>query len=236
MHAALGSGPPNSAFGPEPYTPHYQRGLYQSLRNMTTNNFAMLARHVRSSEVSMPEAAEAIRLEDSVLAHFRRITGKPIGSSRIRAHGDYHLGQVLYTGNDFVITDFEGEPARTITERRIRRSPLRDVAGMLRSFSYAVHSALQELRASGIEGALEERARLWGRFWESWVSSTFLRAYLEESRRTKTITTEWAEIELLLDVFMLEKVVYEIGYELNNRPDWLIVPLSGLLDIVKSES
>jgi maltose alpha-D-glucosyltransferase/alpha-amylase len=236
MHACLGSGTGNSAFAPEPYTPHYQRGLYQSLRNMTTNNFALLNRYVRGSESPLPEAQQAAALEEQVLAHFRRLTGKPMHSSRIRAHGDYHLGQVLYTGNDFVITDFEGEPARTITERRIRRSPLRDVAGMLRSFSYAVHSALQELRASGIEGAPEERVRQWGRFWEAWVSSTFLRAYLEEARKSKLLVADWAEIELMLDVFMLEKVVYEIAYELNNRPDWLIVPLSGLLEIVKTES
>jgi maltose alpha-D-glucosyltransferase/alpha-amylase len=235
MHSALGSGGPNSAFAPEPYTPHYQRGLYQSMRNMTTNNFALLARYVRQSEVSMPEAAQAMLLEEQVLAQFRRLTGKVMSSPRIRAHGDYHLGQVLYTGNDFVITDFEGEPSRTITERRIRRSALRDVAGMLRSFSYAVHTALRELRASGIEGALEERARLWARFWEVWVCSTYLRAYLEEAKRSKSLTADWAEIELLLGIFMLEKVVYEIGYELNNRPDWLVVPLSGLLEIVKTE-
>ncbi|MGE0685813.1 MAG: putative maltokinase, partial [Dehalococcoidia bacterium] len=235
MHAALGSGGPNSAFAAEPYTPHYLRGLYQSLRNMTTNNFGLLARYVRENESTMPEAAHAIVLEEQVLAHFRRLTGKQMSSSRIRAHGDYHLGQVLYTGNDFVITDFEGEPSRTITERRIRRSPLRDVSGMLRSFSYAVHTALQELRASGLEGAPEERARQWGRFWEAWVCSTFLRAYLDEAKRSKTLVADWAEIELLLDVFMLEKVVYEIGYELNNRPDWLVVPLSGLLEMVKTE-
>jgi maltose alpha-D-glucosyltransferase/alpha-amylase len=235
MHVILGSGLEGTPFGPEAMSPHYQRGLYQSLRNMTTNNFALLGQFVRELSSPPPEATIALQLEERVLSQFRRIIARPLKATRIRAHGDYHLGQVLYTGNDFVITDFEGEPARSITERRIKRSPMRDVAGMLRSFSYAVHAGLRELRAGGLEGSREEQARRWGRFWELWVSGSFTRAYLEEATHGNLLPADRAENELLLDIFMLEKVVYEIGYELNNRPDWVPVPLGGLIEMLQAE-
>jgi maltose alpha-D-glucosyltransferase/alpha-amylase len=156
-------------------------------------------------------------------------------SCLVRNHGDFHLGQVLYTGNDFVITDFEGEPARSLNERRLRRSPLRDVAGMLRSFSYAAHSALKERQERGLPEESEQRARDWGRFWQVWVSSIYLGSYLEEARRAGFFEAAPDEVELLLDVFMLEKAVYEVGYELNNRPDWLDVPLQGILELLQAE-
>ncbi len=233
MHAALGAdaGP---AFAPEPFTPHYQRGLYQSLRNLTTNSFQMLARYVRETESVIPEAARVLLLEDAVLSHFRQLLSRNLTSARIRTHGDYHLGQVLHIGNDFMITDFEGEPSRTITERRIKRSPLRDVAGMLRSFSYAVHTALREERASGMSDP-EDSVQAWSRVWEAWVSSVFLKAYLEEAYKSRILPGDSTEIDVLLDTYMLEKVVYEVAYELNNRPDWLTVPLDGLLDMVNPE-
>jgi maltose alpha-D-glucosyltransferase/alpha-amylase len=165
------------------------------------------------------------------LARFRRLVGRSLTSKRIRTHGDYHLGQVLYTGNDFLIIDFEGEPSRSLNERRLRRSPLRDVAGMLRSFDYAVHSALQEQRRSASRGL--PSASSWG------VSG---RAGSAPSSGLHWIGDEGPpdgrrdEIELLLDVYVLEKAVYEMAYELNNRPDWLTVPLQGILELVQGDS
>ncbi len=129
----------------------------------------------------------------------------------MRTHGDFHLGQVLYTGNDFVITDFEGEPARSLNERRLRRSPLRDVAGMLRSFSYAVHSALRERQERGLPEESAQRADAWGRFWQVWVSSIYLGSYLEEGRKAGFLNASPEEVELLLDMYMLEKAIYEVG-------------------------
>jgi maltose alpha-D-glucosyltransferase/alpha-amylase len=155
---------------------------------------------------------------------------------RIRTHGDYHLGQLLYTGSDFVITDFEGEPARSLTERRLTRSPLRDVAAMLRSFSYAMNSALMERQERGLPEEAHDRAKDWGRFWLVWVSSIFLGSYLEETRKAGLLTASADEIELVLDVYMLEKAVYELGYELNNRPAWLHVPLQGILELLQVEA
>jgi maltose alpha-D-glucosyltransferase/alpha-amylase len=158
---------------------------------------------------------------------------RPLSSTRIRTHGDYHLGQVLYTGSDFMITDFEGEPARSLSERRLRRSPLRDVAAMLRSFSYAVQSALKDRRDRGLPEESHERAHDWGRFWQVWVGSIFLGAYVDETRRAGLLPANPEEVELLLGVYMLEKAVYELGYELNNRPDWLHVPLQGILELLQ---
>jgi maltose alpha-D-glucosyltransferase/alpha-amylase len=235
LHAVLASDAVNPAFAPEPYTPYYQRAFYQSLRNLTTNSFTLLSRVVQEDKDAPAEAALVLKLEDQVLDRFRRLLGRTLTSLRARSHGDYHLGQVLYTGNDFVIIDFEGEPLRTLSERRLKRSPLRDVAGMLRSFSYAVHSALLELKESGLNEESETRAASWGRVWQARVSAIFLRAYLEQVEGAAFLTADRAEIELLLDVYMLEKAVYELAYELNNRPNWLIVPLRGIRELLQVE-
>jgi maltose alpha-D-glucosyltransferase/alpha-amylase len=234
MHVALASGPADSDFVQEAFTPFYQRSMYQSMRNLASNSFALLAQRLKSEEEAPPEAAAVLKLEDTVLAKFREIVNRPLTSTRIRTHGDYHLGQVLYTGNDFMITDFEGEPARSLGERRLRRTALRDVAGMLRSFSYAVHSALKEREERGLPEERYERAHDWGRFWQVWVSSIFLGSYLEETRKAGLLTASAEEIDLLLSVSMLEKAVYELGYELNNRPDWLQVPLQGILELLQA--
>ncbi|HLF76573.1 MAG TPA: maltose alpha-D-glucosyltransferase [Dehalococcoidia bacterium] len=234
LHIALARSVELPAFAPEPYTPYYQRGLYQSMRNLTTNSFALLRSYIGRVEEAPPEAVAVLEIEDDVLASFRRLVGRSLTSQRIRTHGDYHLGQVLYTGNDFVITDFEGEPARSLTERRIRRSPLRDVAGMLRSYDYAVHTALQEQRRSGLNEEAYAAAAAWGRFWQSSTGAIFLRSYLETMKKANLLTAPQEEVELLLDVFVLEKAVYELAYELNNRPDWLAVPLQGIIELVQA--
>ena len=236
MHAALASGPSGSEFVKEPYTPFYLRSLYQSMRNTATNSFALLAQRVKADEALTPEEIAVLKLEDTILERFRSIVNRSLTSSRVRNHGDFHLGQVLYTGSDFVITDFEGEPSRSLNERRLRRSPLRDVAAMLRSFSYAVHSALKERQERGLPEESDEKAHAWGRFWQVWVSSIYLGSYLEEAQRAGLLDASAEEIELLLDVFMLEKAVYEVGYELNNRPDWLNVPLQGILELLQAEA
>jgi maltose alpha-D-glucosyltransferase/alpha-amylase len=235
LHAALAAPTDDPHFGTEPFTPHYQRGLYQSMRNAAITSFDLLRRYVADEEEEpLPEAVAVLGLRDEITKRFRRVTSRPIRSLRTRAHGDYHLGQVLYTGNDFIITDFEGEPARSLTERQIRRSPLRDVAGMLRSFNYAVHSELRERRAAGLAGGDSGGLEGWGNYWQAWVSATFLRAYLDVARGSGLLPDDNDEIELLLNVYMLEKAVYEIAYELNNRPDWLAVPLQGVLDLLQA--
>jgi maltose alpha-D-glucosyltransferase/alpha-amylase len=164
----------------------------------------------------------------------RAILQRKLTGLRVRCHGDYHLGQVLSTGRDFVILDFEGEPERSLTERRLKRSPLRDAAGMLRSYHYAAYTALfeQHARGLGLPNA-EDTLEPWARFWYTWVTATFLRAYLAAASSAKILPASDAEVEMLLGFYMLEKALYELRYELNNRPDWAIVPLRGILQIIE---
>jgi maltose alpha-D-glucosyltransferase/alpha-amylase len=137
---------------------------------------------------------------------------------------------VLYTGKDFVIIDFEGEPARPITERRLKRSPVSDVAGMLRSFNYAATAKLRtgELRPEDVPFLSR-----WARYWNLWVSVAFLKSYLEAAGPAGFLPESREELRILLDAHLLEKAVYELGYELNNRPDWVGVPITGILEMLR---
>ncbi|GAB4347730.1 MAG: maltose alpha-D-glucosyltransferase [Candidatus Abyssubacteria bacterium] len=236
LHVVLASEPLAPDFSPEPFSKLYQRSIYQSMRSLTAKVFQSLTRQMRKlPEKARNDAEAALDLEDEILNRFRSIIGKKITAMRIRCHGDYHLGQVLYTGKDFVIIDFEGEPARPISERRIKRSPLRDVAGMLRSFHYAAYSAFFKQQQSGIvrEDDFEYLEKMAG-LWSLWVGAVFLTAYLEVAGPGGFLPTTTDELELLLNVYLLEKAVYELGYELNNRPDWIRIPLQGIAQLLQT--
>ncbi len=143
---------------------------------------------------------------------------------------------MLFTGRDFVILDFEGEPSRSLSERRLKRSPLRDVAGMLRSFQYASYVKLFEEAAAGVVSprAVPE-LESWALYWERWVSAAFLQAYLRRAQGAGFLPPSREERQVLLDSYLLEKAIYELGYELNNRPDWLRIPLRGMRQILEGE-
>jgi maltose alpha-D-glucosyltransferase/alpha-amylase len=144
-------------------------------------------------------------------------------------HGDYHLGQVLKVKTDFVILDFEGEPARPLSARRAKQSPLKDVAGMLRSFSYAAYSGLINFsaRRAGDRASLEP----WARLWERCVAAEFLRAYRQTAKGAVFMPENTENFRKLLDIFLVDKVLYEVLYELNARPDWVRIPLMGVLSL-----
>ena len=158
---------------------------------------------------------------------------RPSGG-RSRIHGDYHLGQVLIAQNDVAIIDFEGEPGRSLAERRAKSSPLRDVAGMLRSFDYAAAMALEEHR-QGFD-ALDERTRARAVEWRDTTSAAFLAAYREHVAGAATTAEDPALSAALLELFLLQKGIYEIEYELGNRPAWLRIPLRGTLDLLAREA
>ncbi|MBX0329741.1 maltose alpha-D-glucosyltransferase [Oscillochloris sp. ZM17-4] len=230
MHRALASGE-SAAFAPEPFSQLYQRSLYQSMRTLTVQTFQSLRKLLpKLPDAVRADAEAALAGEDALMARFQRIVGAKIEVARTRIHGDFHLGQVLFTGKDFMIIDFEGEPVRPISERRIKRSPLRDVAGMLRSFQYAAYSSYFS-RTSAMAVSEEEAARLrqWADFWAFWVSAAYLGSYIEHAAGTPFMPAGRADLETLLEVYVLEKVVYEASYEMNNRPTWLSIPLSGIL-------
>jgi maltose alpha-D-glucosyltransferase/alpha-amylase len=229
MHLALASRDDIPAFAPEPFTPHYQRSLYQSVRAQVTRTFQLLRR--RAKEVS--GVAELLQHEGELQARIRSILELRIGGQRIRTHGDYHLGQVLHTGKDFVIIDFEGEPSRPLSERRIKRSALRDVAGMLRSFDYAPHAVIHGRTQSSVIRPEDVRPlEIASRFWVRWVGSAFLEAYLAESRDAAHLPRTREELAVLLRLHLLEKALYEIDYELNNRPEWVGIPVRGVLELI----
>jgi maltose alpha-D-glucosyltransferase/alpha-amylase len=230
LHLALAEETEDPNFVPESFTSHYVRGVYQSMRSLTRRNFQLLRKELGRVPRDLAKDAERVLgREAEVLSRFRALCDHKVTCMRIRYHGDFHLGQVLYTGKDFYIVDFEGEPARALGERRIKRSPLRDVAGMIRSFDYAAHAALFDRIDQGTlpMGQLGSAA-VWARFWQRWVSAEFFRAYRAVAGEALFLPKTETELRMLLDAFMLEKAVYELGYELNNRPDWLRIPLSGI--------
>ena len=181
------------------------------------------------------EARQVLDHQEKILKRFRSILDRKITAMRIRVHGDYHLGQVLFTGKDFVIIDFEGEPAHTLSARRIKRSPLRDVAGMLRSFHYAANAPLIG-KTGGSVFRPEDVLRLepWAHCWHLWVSAAFLKAYLGSAAQASFLPRSREELSSLLSGYLLEKSIYELGYELNNRPDWVKLPLRGILALLET--
>jgi maltose alpha-D-glucosyltransferase/alpha-amylase len=162
------------------------------------------------------------------------VVGSKIDAVRIRCHGDFHLGQVLYTGKDFVIIDFEGEPARPVSERRIKRSPLRDVAGMLRSFDYAAHVALLNWRERGLVSDADHLyLESWAGYWSKCAGAAFICGYKTSTEGTRLLPADTARLKDLLDFYVLDKAVYELGYELNNRPEWVSIPIGGIIEIIE---
>ena len=160
----------------------------------------------------------------------RAVTTVPDGLAKTRIHGDYHLGQVLWDRNDFYIIDFEGEPGRALPERRAQQSPLKDVAGMVRSFSYASQAALAAWRARHPEDGAKLVA--WARFWEANVSRIFVQGYRAAAAAAIFVPEGYDRFTALLRIFLIEKALYELRYELNNRPDWLHIPLAGLIELL----
>jgi maltose alpha-D-glucosyltransferase/alpha-amylase len=180
-----------------------------------------------------PQAEKILSRENEILSRLRAVCQRRIAGQRIRCHGDFHLGQVLYSGTDFIFIDFEGEAARSLGERRIKRSPLRDVAGMLRSFDYITDMALfKQLELGNLQEQDLPLLEPWTGFWSRWVSAVFLRAYLEVLKTSDLLPHDPNELVILLDAHLLEKAVHELGYELKNRPAWLKMPLRGILQLI----
>ncbi|MCX6850750.1 MAG: putative maltokinase [Verrucomicrobia bacterium] len=216
MHLALAAEAADGDFAAEAFTAEYRDSLCQSMGKATRRMMQLLEQNLGALN---DEAAELLLREQEILRRHATLMERPINAKRIRIHGDYHLGQVLDTGGDFIIIDFEGEPGRPLNERRIKHSPLRDVAGMLRSFDYAAHTAFAQRT---------ERAEAW----VEGVSDAFLSAYLATAKGAAFLPASEQELRMLLDACLLEKAVYEVCYELNNRPDWVGIPLRGITRIL----
>ncbi|HLE81532.1 MAG TPA: putative maltokinase, partial [Dehalococcoidia bacterium] len=235
LHLALSSDTEDKDFAPEPFSELYQRSLYQSMYSLTSQTFQLLRRRLDDlAEVEQELARKVLDLQSTLVARFQEIIGRRVTAMRTRCHGDYHLGQVLHTGKDFVIFDFEGDPERPLSERRLKRSPLRDVAGMLCSFHYAAYAALFQQETSGVIHA-EDMVTLepWIRFWKQWVCAAFLKSYRETAAGASFLPQEPEDFQLLLNSYLLEKTVADLGRELSSRPSWVSVPLRGILQLLE---
>ncbi|MDG5815465.1 maltose alpha-D-glucosyltransferase [Chitinispirillales bacterium ANBcel5] len=232
LHVALSEAVDEPAFNPEPFSLLYQRSVYQALQALVQKTFRTLEKAVKKmSSPIKEEALGVMKHERQILEVMRKIAYKKIASEKIRIHGDYHLGQVLFTGKDFIIMDFEGEPTRALSERKLKRSPFRDIAGMLRSFHYVAYSTLfheSSFRAQDIE-FLEQ----WIEPWYHYISGVYLTSYLENTKNCSFIPDNTNDVFTLLRTFLLDKAIYELGYEINNRPEWITIPIRGIKNILK---
>jgi maltose alpha-D-glucosyltransferase/alpha-amylase len=231
LHLALASATDDSAFRPEPFSTLYQRSLYQTLRTHSRRTLELLRKRLPDlPEPVQRDGPRLLELEAELLKRVSRIRERKITAERTRCHGDYHLAQVLWTGKDWVLIDLEGDPSRPFSERRLERSPLRDVASMVRSFHYAALCALTQ-------GSLrpEDQAVLepWVRFWHQWVATTFLKAYLATAAGGQFLPANREELDVLLDFYLLKRAVNELHYELTYHPERVRVPLQGLLHLLE---
>ena len=231
LHKALTSDSTSPEFSPEPFSLHYQRSLYSSFQTLVRSTFDLLvAKSDQLDEDHIPLAKEIIPRKSEVLTRMKRIYDKKFDISKLRVHGDFHLDQVLYTGRDFVFIDFEGEPRRTISERRLKRSPLRDVASMIRSFHYVAYSEvfLDEQYSD------EDLRRIlpWADRWYRRMSGFFMKSYLKHTKGTQFVPEKREDLEVILNTFLLEKAIYEVQHELVHRPYMVEIPLIGLRELL----
>jgi maltose alpha-D-glucosyltransferase/alpha-amylase len=229
MHQALATPVEGTGFAPEVLDPEHVERLVERVASNARAPLTALE-SIEAPEAIGPLVERVRGLARNVEDRVRRLTPGGRAGARIRVHGDYHLGQLLWSEQDFYILDFEGEPARSLAERRAKESPLKDVAGMLRSFSYAATAGLLafERRHPGSLPALEP----WAALWERWIGAAFLGAY-RRMLGDSPLLPQGDDFTGLLALFALEKAFYELGYEMNNRPDWLRIPLLGVEQLLR---
>jgi maltose alpha-D-glucosyltransferase/alpha-amylase len=235
LHLALTRNVTDPSFAPEPFTDFYRQSLYHGMLGIVSRSMLLLRqRQKQLPEPVLADAKKVLSLESDIRKRYQVLRDRRIDAVRIRCHGDYHLGHVLNTGKDFCIINFGGEVGRSIGERRIKRSPLRDVASMLRSFQYAAFSVLYG-EVPGVIARPEDRAALeiWARYWVRWVGMVFLREYLETAADAPFLPKTRENLAVMLLSYLLDKAVYEVQYELTNRPGWVRLPLRGILQLME---
>ncbi|AUD02532.1 putative maltokinase [Spirosoma pollinicola] len=237
MHCALykpsrPDNPTDPAFAPEHFTDEYRDFLIKRFEDLLDRRYNLLIDNYTKLDIQAQRLAwvfmEAKEMIETFIADFRT---RPIDSLRIRIHGDYHLGQVLATEDDFVIIDFEGEPESSIADRKIKHSPLKDVAGMIRSYHYAVSAKL--FNSAETDDLDPDHLQRVSDRWFYLIRDTFLNAYLDVFGAPHPLFKNNSEINFLLLIYLLEKAVYELGYEISYRPSWVKIPLKGIIDVVR---
>ncbi|MDG6996714.1 MAG: maltose alpha-D-glucosyltransferase [Nitrososphaerota archaeon] len=235
FHLALIAETEDPDFAPEPFGYLYQVSIAQSMTNYATRVFSQIPSVAEVNEEVAKGISELLSMQSKLLEKFNALKSVTIDAVRARIHGDYHLGQVLHTGSDFVIIDYEGEPLRSIGERRTKRSPLRDVAAMLRSFQYVAYSYVLKsvvLQQVGEKDKLKKLVQVWSNA----ISRVYLSSYADTVKGSGIIPSKTESLSLMLDAYLFEKAIYEVGYELNNRPDWAIIPIRGIIDLINTSN
>jgi maltose alpha-D-glucosyltransferase/alpha-amylase len=235
LHKALSAGSGDPAFTPEPLNVNDVTRVLDSVRNDARKTLDLLEQNIHRLPSDVAAEAEIVAgRKTEIMLHLDQLQSVNIHATRIRIHGDYHLGRVLRAQNDYLIIDFEGEPVRPLSERRAKTSPLKDVAGMIRSFGYAAFAGLSH-HSSRRPG---EFARFldFGRAWEKQMASVFLTAYRTTANDADFLPSDLGEFEALLNMFLMERAFYELRYELNNRPAWVRIPIQGIYDLIATHS
>jgi len=230
MHLALAGIKGARDFEPENFSLHYQRSLFAGMLSLVRAAYSGQNRILKKMPDDVRPALEEIfSRKDEVLSRMKKIYSKKFDVTKIRIHGNYYLEQILFTGKDVSILHFGGDPSRSFSERRIKRSPLRDVAGIIRSFHYAAHENLlsNRVRAEDIE-----KLKPFAPLWTHYMTSFFMHAYLETVNGASFIPKDSNDLNMLLEVYMLERAVYSLYYELNRRPDWVLVPVRVIKSII----
>lgn len=234
MHLSLASLSDEPGFAPEAFTTLYQRSIYQAMCEQVKRAVILIRELMpKMAEEQQQLASLFVKSQKQILQQFDPIRHEKIDTLKIRIHGDFHLGQVLFTGKDFVVIDFEGEPARPISERKIKRSVFRDISGMLRSFDYAAFSALRQIKETLRP---EDRLALepWADCWSFYVGQHYIDSYFDKTKGSDIVPAEAKQREHLMRGYLMNKAIYELNYELNNRPAWADIPLRGILKILES--
>lgn len=231
MHVGLGCDPNDPAFAPEPFTDEYRDWLFAHFESLLKRRLQLAKENYQALDEKGKALADYFQQQaGKTRDFFAQIKTQDVQSLRTRIHGDYHLGQVLYNGSDYIILDFEGEPESSISNRKIKHSPLKDVAGMLRSFHYAVSAKLyfspetKDISDEVIDHAAQN--------WYKVVSETYLQHYFEVMEGSSLISSDKSERAFLLQTHLLEKAIYELGYEFNGRPTWVKIPLKGIEQVL----
>jgi maltose alpha-D-glucosyltransferase/alpha-amylase len=233
MHVALAADTDDEAFAPQPLSESDLALLSLGLRERAGE----VIQELKSGFGRLPDdisdlAGSVLAQRRALLSHFNGLENLQTKLLKTRVHGDFHLGQVLRVKNEFVLLDFEGEPARPLAERRGMHSPMKDVAGMLRSFGYAAQAAFMAHAARRPQSAASLEP--WAVLWEKCVSAVFLNAYRSATQGTRILPEDSPTLARLLDAYVMDKALYELSYELGNRPTWVRIPLLGILSLVQN--
>ena len=237
LHLALASGPASGEFSPEPVTRHSLRGLFQSMRSLAVQNLRHLRKRLNALPAELAPVAQRVAdLEPAIIQRYRRLIESDITARRIRIHGDLHLGQVLWTGRDFVLLDFEGDTRQLLGERRLKRSPLRDVARMLRSFHHAAYAGLhQQMELGAISPESLPNFEPWVRHWNQAVSRAYVQAYCQGMRLSEVLPADESQLRVLLLAYLLHQVVAELGDELRRHSDGVRAPLQAIVYLTEDQ-